>query len=686
MSVHSSVELRLARAVTGFAAAVSLVLAVVLPVGSYWAARMCETSEAQAEARIAAVAVSELVVRNPDHWRFETVRIAALLAASSHGGGHSSAAALRRVRDHRGAVAAELAAEVPAPTLKVREPVYDAGRVVGEVEIVRSLRGVVTQTGWVAAAAAALSFLAFFALRLLPLRMLRRAEEELRGANRALSALIDASPVAIVAVDPELKVLTWNPAAEQVFGYTAAEMVGRPYALLVPEAERESYDQLCGRLLDGEVVRGARMRRRRKDGVLRDVTASGAALFGPDGAPRGIVVALEDVTERQAVEEQLRQSQKMEAVGQLTGGLAHDFNNLLGVIVGNLDLLRERLSATDPEAAEILGEALGAALRGAELNRRLLAFSRRQPLRPRQLDVNALVRDAAGLLARALGEAVEVRLSLAPDLAPVVADPAQLEASLTNLAVNARDAMPRGGQLTIATRNAALDAGCAAAQAEMPPGDYVLLEVTDTGAGMPAEVLARAFEPFFTTKEAGKGTGLGLSMVYGFAKQSGGHVRIYSEVGHGTTVRLYLPRAVAKASEAETAAAEAPPPPRGRERVLVVEDQEALRRVLLRQLAELGYEALEAEDARAALALLDRGAPVDLLLTDVVMPGGMNGRELACEAQRRRPGLKTLFTSGFPDVGCGRSGDIPLPEGALLLGKPYRKEELARTLRDVLAV
>ncbi|WP_222440838.1 ATP-binding protein [Siccirubricoccus deserti] len=508
------------------------------------------------------------------------------------------------------------------------------------------------------------------------------AGQGLRTANETLSALIEASPVAIVGLDLEMNVLTWNRAAERIFGFAASEMLGGHYAAIVPEDGREGLGQLRDRLLGGEVVRNTRVRRRRKDGTLLEISASGTALFGRDGTARGFVIALEDITERQAIEDQLRQSQKMEAIGQLTGGLAHDFNNLLGVIIGNLDLLRDQ-PGNEPETADIIDQALEAALRGADLNRRLLAFARRQPLQPQRIDINALVARVAKLLARTLGETIEVRLSLAVDIGTGLADPTQLERALTNLAVNARDAMPQGGRLTIATHNVVLDADYAAVNQGVRGGDYVVLEITDSGTGMAPEVLARAFEPFFTTKEVGKGTGLGLSMVFGFAKQSGGHVKIYSEVGHGTTVRLFLPRTADETAGNTTAASgKETPLPRGRETVLVVEDNEKLRMVLLRQLTELGYTVLEAEDAREALALLGTDRPVDLLMTDIVMPGGMNGWELAKEAARLRPGLKALYTSGFPNAAFDSGA---LPEGALLLGKPYRTAQLARLLREAVA-
>jgi CheY-like chemotaxis protein len=368
----------------------------------------------------------------------------------------------------------------------------------------------------------------------------------------------------------------------------------------------------------------------------------------------------------------------MEAIGQLTGGLAHDFNNLLGIIIGNLDLLRD-LHRGDSDADEFASEALQAALRGADLTRRLLAFARRQPLQPQSIDVNELVAGTTKLLRRTLGEAIEITLELGDDLWSIIADPAQLEASLANLATNARDAMPRGGRLMIATSNRHLDADYAAEHPEVTAGDYVLIEMSDTGTGMPPDVMRRIFEPFYTTKERDKGTGLGLSMVFGFLKQSGGHINVYSEEGVGTTFRLYLPRAAAAAPGRERAPSALARG--GGEVVLAVEDNASLRRVVVRQLKELGYSVLEAETAISALALLER-EKVDLLFTDIVMPGDCDGFELARTALTRWPGIKVVLTSGFPEAKLnGRLGGTP---DARLLSKPYRKEDLARVLREVL--
>jgi CheY-like chemotaxis protein/two-component sensor histidine kinase len=381
-------------------------------------------------------------------------------------------------------------------------------------------------------------------------------------------------------------------------------------------------------------------------------------------------------------EDRLRQAQKMEVVGQLAGGVAHDFNNLLAIIQGNLELVRERTG--DAEIREMLDDALKAAGRGATLTQQLLAYSRRQPLAPKRLVLDRLIADLSGLLRRMLGETIQVRAEVARDLRAVRVDPNQLESALLNLAVNARDAMPEGGRITIEAANAVLDEGYAADHAEVVPGSYVMIAVTDTGRGMSKDVAARALEPFFTTKPVGQGTGLGLSMVFGFVKQSQGHLKIYSEPGHGTTVKLYL------AAEAGGGADETPPeaasPAAGAgkgEVVLVVEDDPSVRKLALRMLAGLGYRALEAEDAGAAMRLLEGEARIDLLLTDVVLPGAMGGTALARAARERRPGLGVLYMSGYTANAIVHNG--VLDEGVHLLTKPFGRQELAAKLREVLA-
>jgi PAS domain S-box-containing protein len=390
----------------------------------------------------------------------------------------------------------------------------------------------------------------------------------------------------------------------------------------------------------------------------------------------------DEVAERSRTEDALRQAQKMEAVGQLTGGIAHDFNNMLAVVIGSLDLLARRFAASEPRAARYIESARDGARRAAQLTQRLLAFSRQQPLKPEAVDANRLVAGMSDLLRHSLGASVRLETVQAGGLWRSHADPNQLENVILNLAVNARDAMPDGGRLTIETANCHLDENYAAAHIGLTPGQYVMIAVTDTGIGMTPEVLAKAFDPFFTTKEVGRGTGLGLSQVYGFVKQSGGHVKIYSEHGQGTTVKVYLPRLVGNAEE--PAPAESPaslPLGDAQEVVLVVEDEAAVRQFSVEALTELGYRVLEADGAAAALRLIDAHPEIALLFTDVVMPE-VNGRKLADEARRRRPGLKVLFTTGYTRNAVVHNG--VLDPGVQLIGKPFTVEALAARVREVL--
>ncbi|MDH3473094.1 MAG: type II toxin-antitoxin system prevent-host-death family antitoxin [Rhodospirillales bacterium] len=411
-------------------------------------------------------------------------------------------------------------------------------------------------------------------------------------------------------------------------------------------------------------------------GETRHIREVAKPVFGADGRVVQEFGTIQDITEQKQTEEQLRQAQKMEAVGQLTGGVAHDFNNLLAVVTGNAELLALQLGEDDPKVQA----ALRAAGRGAALTQQLLAFSRRQALQPRVLDLNALVGGMEEMLSRSLGEAIDIRTSLDEGLWRALADPGQVENALLNLAINARDAMPDGGTLVIETGNANLDDAYAEGQPEVAQGDYVVLAVTDSGSGMAPGVLEHAFEPFFTTKEVGRGTGLGLSMVYGFAKQSDGHVAIYSEEGHGTTVKLYLPRTEAPADAPGPVEMEAP---QGcGETVLLVEGNADVRLLAERLLGDLGYRVFTAEDARTALTVLDRIPQPDLLLSDVVLPGGLSGPDLAKQALELYPGLKVLFMSGYAEH-AGRINGLA-GKGAELLNKPFRKRDLALKLRAVL--
>ena len=510
---------------------------------------------------------------------------------------------------------------------------------------------------------------------------LKAAEVALRDSEERFRHVVEATPNAIIMVGADGTVQMVNAEVERVFGYARDELLGKPVEILLPARYRQDHPRLRRGFFAAPAARkmgvGRDLYAIRRDGSEFPVEVGLSSVTTEAGTQ--VLAAVIDITDLRQTQAQLHQAQKMEAIGNLTGGMAHDFNNLLGVIVGNLELAREDLPA-DTDVHEMVGEALGAAWRGADLTRRLLAFARRQSLRPARIDINGLVNDTVRLLGRLLGEEIEVVLNLGDDIWPVTADPAQLEASLANLATNARDAMPRGGRLIIATINRTLDADYAAEHSDVTAGDYVMIEVSDTGTGMSADTMSQIFEPFFTTKEAEKGTGLGLSMVFGFLKQSGGHVNVYSELGVGTTFRLYLPRETAEAPAPEAPGAVTAERGVG-ETVLVVEDNQAMRRVSTRQIRELGYRVLECDRAAAALDILQR-EPVDLLFTDIVMPGGLDGVELAHLARERWPQLRVVLTSGFPQARLGRNGELA---SLTLLSKPYHRDELAAALRAALS-
>ncbi len=433
------------------------------------------------------------------------------------------------------------------------------------------------------------------------------------------------------------------------------------------------------RVLRGEDVDNDDLTLVLPDGTRAEFVVSGRPIRGPEGEVSRAVMVYRDISALRDTERQLRQSQKMEAVGQLTGGIAHDFNNILTVVIGAAELLSDRVG-DQPELRAFADTIAKAGQRGAGLTMQLLAFARRQALDPRRTDVNGHVADAVKLLRTTIGEHIEIMLELR-DVWPVMIDPSQLSTALLNLAVNARDAMAEGGKLTIETQNAILDDAYARENDEVIPGQYVMIAVSDTGTGIPAAVLERVFEPFYTTKDVGKGTGLGLSMVYGFVKQSGGHVKVYSEVGQGTTVKLYLPRAT-DTDLAEAAPAAVEPMPRGTETILVVEDDAHVRANAVVQLESLGYTVIAASGGPEALALTESGVAYDLLFTDVVMPGGMNGRQLADALVKERPGVAVLFASGYTENAIHHQGR--LDPGVALLNKPYRRTELAQKVRAVL--
>jgi signal transduction histidine kinase/CheY-like chemotaxis protein len=416
------------------------------------------------------------------------------------------------------------------------------------------------------------------------------------------------------------------------------------------------------------------------DGTQRLIHDRSFSVRDGEGNVTKVVGLAQDITERKALEEQLLHAQRMEAVGQLTGGVAHDFNNLLGVMIGNTELLGDRIGG-DEKAGRNIAALTQAIDRAASLTSRLLAFSRQQKLSPVAADVTDLIGGLKDMLQRTLNETIDLRIDVVPELWPATIDPHQFENALVNLAVNARDAMPQGGKLTIETANVTLDETYAEQQHEVLPGDYVMVAVSDTGTGMPPEVLEKVFEPFFTTKEFGKGSGMGLSMVYGFVKQSNGHITIYSEIGHGSTVKFFMPRSHEAA--AKQAAWDDPPEfAGGSERILVVEDEESVREISVSILKNQGYDVVEAADGKQAIRLLKNGDPFDLLFIDVVLPGGLNGVEFAEQAKRIQPGVKTLYTTGYAENAVVHYGR--LAPGVTMVNKPYRRAELLEKVRNIL--
>ncbi|MBB5575959.1 hybrid sensor histidine kinase/response regulator [Rhizobium paranaense] len=510
---------------------------------------------------------------------------------------------------------------------------------------------------------------------------MKQIQDNLAEREAHLRSILATVPDSMVVIDERGTITSFSAAAEKLFGYRSDEVLGQNVRMLMPSPDREAHDGYISHYLTtgerriigyGRVVRG-----QKKDGSTFPMELSvGEAISNGKRIFTGFI---RDLTSRRRIEEELRQAQKMEAIGQLTGGLAHDFNNLLTVISGNLEMLEMTLS--EERQRSLLHEAQGAADDGAKLTGQLLAFGRRQSLNPQALDVGSLVSGFSELLRRTLGETIELRTIVTGNHNHALVDGSQLQNALLNLALNARDAMPRGGRLTIEISKAHLDIDYAQMYPHLRPGDFVLISVTDTGVGMSSEVKARAFEPFFTTKGVGSGTGLGLSMVYGFVKQLGGHVQLYSELGQGTSIRIFLPAvedASARSDKPQDASSDIPG---GTETVLVVEDDPRVRRVAVARLLTAGYTVLEAASGAEALDLLSRNDDIKLLFTDIVMPGGLTGDELAKQARVQRPELKILFTSGYAEPSiAGRE----LAQAGSWLKKPYTARELAVRLRQLL--
>jgi PAS domain S-box-containing protein len=513
---------------------------------------------------------------------------------------------------------------------------------------------------------------------------LLKAHEEIRHTASVLRNTFNSMAEGVLVIDAKGSIVLSNAAVQQMLHYEAGMSIEqlRSQAVLcaadgvvpLPLSELPSVRALRGEHFDRMEI----VSRHSDDRGPLNIVVSGRPLRDASGAISGAALVYHDMTEARETERKLQQAQKLDAIGKLTGGVAHDFNNMLTVISGTTEALVDALGDR-PDlqgTAKLIDEA---AERCAELIQRLLAFARKQPLQPRNVDINAAVSDIARLLRPTLGEQIEIETILEPAVATSHIDPSQLANSLLNMAINARDAMPNGGKLLLETKHVVLDEAYARSNAEVEPGAYVMLAVSDSGHGMPAEIRDKVFEPFFTTKAEGEGSGLGLSMVYGFVRQSGGHVKIYSEEGHGTTIKLYLPPANAAF---EDSVHPIPQASGGNETILVVEDDTLVRNFVIAQLRSLGYQTVATADGRAALAYVENGQPFDLLFTDVVMPGGMSGRELADAVSKRRPGTKVLYTSGYTDNAIVHHGR--LDQGVMLLSKPYRRPQLAQMVREAL--
>jgi PAS domain S-box-containing protein len=518
----------------------------------------------------------------------------------------------------------------------------------------------------------------------LELRVAERTQELGRAELQFKELVSGVVDYAIYMLDVEGHIVSWNAGAERIKGYSRTEAIGKHFSMFYTPEDREKrmpYHALTMAATFGKYE--AEAWRVRKDGQQFWASVVIDAIYNEARAVVGFAKVTRDLTERRAIEEQLRQSQKMEAVGQLTGGVAHDFNNLLTVIVGNLETIWRHAPPEDGKLRRAIDQVTRGAQRAVTLTQQLLAFSRRQPLNPKPTDINRLVAGMSDLVRRAIGENIAVETVLAGGLWRVEIDAHQLESALLNLAVNARDAMPEGGKLTIETANAHLDDGYADKYPELTPGQYVVVCVTDTGTGMSRDVIAHAFEPFYTTKPIGQGTGLGLSQVYGFVKQSGGHVKLYSEVGEGTTVKIYLPRMTrADAEEEQTPVSSAPTGGR-HEVILVVEDDDDVRLFTTESLRDLGFTVREANDAPSALKQLEQHPDVQLIFTDVGLPG-MNGAQLVAAARALHPDIKVLFTTGYARNAIVHQGR--LDTGVELITKPFTRVQLASRIRDVLDV
>jgi PAS domain S-box-containing protein len=654
------------------------------------------TMEAQAE--LSARSISGIVMANPKTWIYEQVRLSELLERQPL----TNIPQTRRIYDADDELVAESTAALASPTVVMRAPIYDAGTEIGRIEITQSLQPLVTRTLGAELTALLAAALLILAVRLIPLRAIANAERaaekseqrlqaEAKAAAQAreqLTMAIEQSAEIVMLTDAAGTIQYVNPVFETVTGYTRAETIGRNPRLIKSGMQDENfYRGLWETVTAGRVWQG-RFINRRKDGSLFTLDATISPVHDETGRIVSYVAVNRDVTEhlrhakeRARLEDQLRQAQKVEAIGQLAGGVAHDFNNMTAIVLGYGEMLLGQLGPADP-SRKLVEQIVAAGRRSAALTRQLLAFSRRQTLQPVVLDLNALLRNLEEMLARLIGEDILLELLLAENLGCITADPGQIDQVVTNLVVNARDAMPKGGRLTVETANVELDATFAQGHQSVVPGRYVLFALTDSGVGMDKVTRDRLFEPFFTTKPKGKGTGLGLATVYGIVKQSGGYIYVYSESGAGATFKIYLPLTDARPAGKPVETGERIPRGNG-ELILLVDDEAPLRELAEIILKRLGYRVGAAGSGAAALRMLrEQELEPALVLTDVIMPG-MSGSELADQVRRERPGLRVLFMSGYTDDAIASHG--VLDSGTNFIQKPFTERALATKVWEVLS-
>ena len=677
--------------VSRMAAAIGIAIATLVPLSFGLDAYLDLVVDVRTGARLSADRVAQYASVQGDGWRYGGARIARMLDGLAE-----SIDMPRQFVEHlSGAPIVDIGTPLSGPTVSQRWPIVVQGDTIGFVRVESRLAPVFTRIGLLVLLGAGLGGSTYLLVHLLPLRVLRKVTGELErteialvASHEKLSEAIEALPDGFALFDSEDRAVLFNLRFLDASGLLADDVPGSKTfeEILRIGAGRGHYAEALGRekIWVAERTRQHRsfdgaVEQKLADGRIFRVVERSTANGGRVGVWTDITPLKRSEAERAALREQFHHAQKQEAIGKLTGGMAHDFNNYLGIIIGNLHLVDQHV---DPAGKKLLTTALRGAEQSAQLIRSLLAFSRQKPLSPRRVDVSLNLNTVATLLRHTLGEDIALTVNIAPDIWPVRIDSSQLDSAIINLANNARDAMPRGGPLTISARNVQIDAPEAKKLQDAAPGNYVLVEMADTGAGMPPAVASQAFEPFFSTKPVGHGTGLGLSMVYGFVKQSGGWIQIQSEVGRGTAVRIGLPQD--RDSEgADTGESDPGPVPAARatEVVLVVEDNPMLRQTVVDQLTALGYPTIAAENGAAALAILaERELPVELLFTDVIMAGDMNGYELVRNALKVRPGLKALLTSGRPrdSLDTHHTADVEL------LAKPYRPADLARAIRAAL--